>query len=117
MLITSLRESFSKFNDPRKWDKDALSQASTFEDALYVQTVLDAIRKSSKSSDWEKVKFLCPSSKSEVMNMRPAGLFWPTKEFCMVRKAFGQDHGEVEGSLTRFCSCSIKSWWRDCGVR
>ena len=24
---------------------------------------------------------------------------------------------EVEGSLTRFCSCSIKSWWRDCGVR
>lgn len=57
-LIESLRDSFYKFEDPKKWDRDSLTCASTIEDALYVQTVLDSIRKSSKSSDWEKVSFV-----------------------------------------------------------
>nr|XP_039255322.1 glucose-fructose oxidoreductase domain-containing protein 1-like [Styela clava] len=51
----ALRDSFCKFEDRRKWDHDILQSASTFEDALYVQTVLDSIRKSSKSCDWEQV--------------------------------------------------------------
>lgn len=54
-FVETLRDSFCLFEDPRKWDGEVLSCASTFEDALYVQSVLDAIRKSSRSCDWEQV--------------------------------------------------------------
>nr|XP_002124667.1 glucose-fructose oxidoreductase domain-containing protein 1 [Ciona intestinalis] len=54
-FINSLKSSFQVQNDRRNWNKTILDRAATFEDALYVQTVLESIRRSSQTSDWEKV--------------------------------------------------------------
>ncbi|XP_076809995.1 glucose-fructose oxidoreductase domain-containing protein 1-like [Clavelina lepadiformis] len=54
-FIESLKFSFLEEDDCRRWNKVALKSAATFEDALYAQTVLDSIRKSSRTSDWEQV--------------------------------------------------------------
>jgi len=57
-FIEALKLSFSKDDDCRKWDKAALMNAATFDDALYVQSVLESIKLSSKTSVWEKVNML-----------------------------------------------------------
>ncbi|XP_002124667.2 glucose-fructose oxidoreductase domain-containing protein 1 [Ciona intestinalis] len=54
-FINSLKNSFQDQNDRRNWNKTILERAATFEDALYVQTVLESIRRSSQTSDWERV--------------------------------------------------------------
>uniref|UniRef100_H2YW62 GFO/IDH/MocA-like oxidoreductase domain-containing protein n=1 Tax=Ciona savignyi TaxID=51511 RepID=H2YW62_CIOSA len=57
-FIDSLKESFQDQNDRRNWNKSILEKAATFEDALHVQTVIECIRRSSKTSDWEQVTHL-----------------------------------------------------------
>jgi len=54
-FIESFKKAFQDEGDRRKWEKTALSNAATFEDALYVQHVLACIRKSSQTSYWEQV--------------------------------------------------------------
>ncbi|XP_074644929.1 glucose-fructose oxidoreductase domain-containing protein 2-like [Tubulanus polymorphus] len=57
-LIDSVKDAFKSVADRHGWSKTPVSQAATFEDALYIQTVIDAVRKSSHSGEWVKVKIM-----------------------------------------------------------
>lgn len=51
-MVGALKEAFATSNG---WAKEAVSSAANFNDALYVQSVLEAIRKSSENRAWIKV--------------------------------------------------------------
>lgn len=57
-MIGALREAFQSVEDKRGWMKEPVSLAATFEDGLYVQAVIDALRRSSKNREWVKVNVL-----------------------------------------------------------
>ncbi len=57
-LVDSVKDAFKSIEDKHSWCKDPVTVAATFEDGQYVQTVVDAIRKSSKSREWVKVKVM-----------------------------------------------------------
>ncbi|XP_064599282.1 glucose-fructose oxidoreductase domain-containing protein 1-like [Liolophura sinensis] len=54
-LIEAMREAFEQEDERQKWCIGPVSRAATFEDSLYIQTVIDAIRKSTKVKEWVKV--------------------------------------------------------------
>lgn len=55
-LVQALRQSFQDQEDQRTWDPKPVAMAASFEDGLYMQSVVDAIRKSSRSGEWEPVE-------------------------------------------------------------
>ncbi|XP_012259995.2 glucose-fructose oxidoreductase domain-containing protein 2 [Athalia rosae] len=57
-LIGALREAFQPVEDKKGWIKEPVSSAATFEDGLYVQAVIDALRQSNKRREWIKVCIL-----------------------------------------------------------
>lgn len=57
-MIDSIKDAFKSVEDKHGWSRDPVAVAATFEDALYVQTVVDAVRKSSKSREWVQVKIM-----------------------------------------------------------
>ncbi|XP_015110603.1 glucose-fructose oxidoreductase domain-containing protein 2 [Diachasma alloeum] len=57
-MIGALREAFQPVEDKRGWIKEPVSQAATFEDGLYIQAVIDALRQSNKRREWTKVIIL-----------------------------------------------------------
>ncbi|KAK0182515.1 hypothetical protein PV327_000651 [Microctonus hyperodae] len=57
-MIGALREAFMPVEDKRGWIKEPVSQAATFEDGLYIQAVIDALRQSNKRREWIKVTIL-----------------------------------------------------------
>lgn len=57
-LIGALREAFQPVEDKKGWIKKPVSSAATFEDGLYVQAVIDALRQSNKRREWTKVCIL-----------------------------------------------------------
>ncbi|ELT96840.1 hypothetical protein CAPTEDRAFT_120941 [Capitella teleta] len=57
-LIDSVKEAFKSGEDKHSWTKEPVAYAATFEDGQYVQTVVDAVRKSSKAREWVKVQVL-----------------------------------------------------------
>ncbi|XP_041883140.1 glucose-fructose oxidoreductase domain-containing protein 2 [Corvus kubaryi] len=61
-MVQALRQSFQDQEDRRTWDHKPVSMAASFEDGLYMQSVVEAIKKSSRSGEWETV---------EVMNEEP----------------------------------------------
>lgn len=54
-LIDSVKDAFKSVEDKHGWVKGPVTVAATFEDALYVQTVVDAIRLSSKNLQWTPI--------------------------------------------------------------
>lgn len=52
-MVGALKEAFA--TEKSGWAKEAVSSAANFNDALYVQAVLEAIRKSSDSRTWVKI--------------------------------------------------------------
>lgn len=52
-MVGALKEAFA--TPGNGWAKEAVSSAANFNDALYVQAVLEAVRKSSESRTWVKV--------------------------------------------------------------
>ncbi|TTL88680.1 Glucose-fructose oxidoreductase domain-containing protein 2 [Bagarius yarrelli] len=54
-MVTQLRLSFQAQEDRRAWARHPIAMAATFEDGLYVQTVVDAIKRSNRSGEWESV--------------------------------------------------------------
>lgn len=52
-MVGALKEAFATSSG---WAKEAVSSAANFNDALYVQLVLEAIRKSSETRTWVKVE-------------------------------------------------------------
>lgn len=57
-MIGALKEAFLPVKEKAGWIKEPVCLAATFEDGLYVQAVLDAIRKSSQTREWAKVTIL-----------------------------------------------------------
>ncbi|XP_015172851.1 PREDICTED: glucose-fructose oxidoreductase domain-containing protein 1 [Polistes dominula] len=57
-MISALREAFQSVEDKRGWVKEPVFCAATFEDGLYVQAVIDALRQSNKRREWTKVNIL-----------------------------------------------------------
>ncbi|OXU28547.1 hypothetical protein TSAR_006144 [Trichomalopsis sarcophagae] len=57
-MIDALREAFQPVEDKRGWIKEPVSRAATFEDGLYVQAVIDALKRSSKRREWVKVTIM-----------------------------------------------------------
>lgn len=66
-MIGALRESF--VSEQSSWVKEPVQSAATFEDGLYVQAVLDAIRQSSDSKNWIKVNIMSesPTNHAKIM--------------------------------------------------
>lgn len=52
-MVGALKEAFAQKDS--SWVKEHVQAAATFEDGLYVQAVLEAIRKSSDSRTWQRV--------------------------------------------------------------
>lgn len=65
-MVSALRESFASDT----WVKEPVQAAATFEDGLYVQAVLDAIRKSSDTRSWVKVSIISesPTNHAKILN-------------------------------------------------
>lgn len=61
-MMGALREAFLPVEDKHGWVKEPVAIAATFEDGLYVQAVINALRKSSNNRQWVRV---------EVMNEEP----------------------------------------------
>ncbi|XP_053305708.1 glucose-fructose oxidoreductase domain-containing protein 2 [Spea bombifrons] len=57
-MVKALSLSFQDQEDQRTWDHKPLAAAATFEDGLYMQSVVDAIRLSNRSGEWETVKVM-----------------------------------------------------------
>ena len=58
-LIHSVKDAFKMVpEDKHAWSEYPVSQASTFKDGQYIQTVVDMLRKSSRSRDWVKIDIL-----------------------------------------------------------
>ena len=51
-MMECVRDAFDRVEERQGWLVEPLSNAATFEDSFYVQTVVDAIRLSSKSKEW-----------------------------------------------------------------
>lgn len=54
-MVANLASSFQINGEQLGWMKEPVQAAATFEDGLYVQAVLDAIRKSSDERAWQRV--------------------------------------------------------------
>lgn len=57
-MVSALREAFLPVKEKAGWIKEPVSLAAGFEDGLYVQAVLSAIRESSQSRQWVKVQIM-----------------------------------------------------------
>lgn len=57
-MVSALREAFMPVNEKAGWIKEPVQAAANFEDGLYVQAVLSAIRQSSKNRQWVKVNII-----------------------------------------------------------
>lgn len=69
-LITALRDAFSSGGAECGWLKEPVSFAATFEDGQYVQAVIDAIKLSSKSRQWEQVNITQEESELTSVSSR-----------------------------------------------
>ncbi|CAG9827757.1 unnamed protein product [Diabrotica balteata] len=68
-MVSALREAFLPNNEKEGWIKEPVQAAATFEDGLYVQAVLSAIRESSQTRQWVKVKVLTEQpDKNELLS-------------------------------------------------
>ncbi|XP_056134565.1 glucose-fructose oxidoreductase domain-containing protein 2 [Lampris incognitus] len=57
-MVTALRQSFQAHEERRSWARGPVAIAPTFEDGLYVQTVVEAVKRSSRSGEWECVEIM-----------------------------------------------------------
>lgn len=61
-MVTALKEAFTvPENSSTAWIKEPVASAANFEDALYVQSVLEAIKKSSDDRCWIRVSIMSES--------------------------------------------------------
>ncbi|XP_062327958.1 glucose-fructose oxidoreductase domain-containing protein 2 [Osmerus eperlanus] len=57
-MVTALRHAFQAHEERRSWARGPVAMAATFEDGLYVQTVVEAVKLSSRSGEWESVEVM-----------------------------------------------------------
>lgn len=61
-MVKALKQSFQAREERRSWARGPVASAATFEEGLYVQCVVEAVKRSSCSGEWESV---------EVMSQEP----------------------------------------------
>ena len=57
-LVDAVKEAFRLVEEKHGWAADPVTSAATFVDLQYVQTVVDAVRRSSEGRDWVRVKLM-----------------------------------------------------------
>ena len=62
-MVGALKEAFATGDGEHGWLKEPVSSAATFEDGQYVQAVIDAIKLSSESRQWEQVTLATDENK------------------------------------------------------
>ncbi|XP_064466801.1 glucose-fructose oxidoreductase domain-containing protein 2-like [Ornithodoros turicata] len=62
-MVGALRDAFAGRGSGQVWGKEPVSSAATFEDGLYIQAVIDAVRQSSKTREWVQVELLQDDAK------------------------------------------------------
>ncbi|KAL1516895.1 hypothetical protein ABEB36_000731 [Hypothenemus hampei] len=68
-MVSALREAFLPINDQAGWIKEPVCTAANFEDGLYVQAVLSAIRESALNKQWVKVTVMTEQpDKNELLS-------------------------------------------------
>ncbi|XP_060519629.1 glucose-fructose oxidoreductase domain-containing protein 1 [Cylas formicarius] len=68
-MVSALREAFLPVNEKAGWIKEPVCSAANFEDGLYVQAVLAAIRESSQTRQWVKVSIMTEQpDKNELLS-------------------------------------------------
>ncbi|XP_030746501.1 glucose-fructose oxidoreductase domain-containing protein 1 [Sitophilus oryzae] len=68
-MVGALRGAFMPVNDQIGWRKEPVSSAASFDDGLYVQAVLTAIRQSSQTRQWVKVSVMTEQpDKNELLS-------------------------------------------------
>lgn len=65
-MVAALREAFLPVHEQTGWIKSPVECAATFVDGLYVQAVLDAIRKSNEEKKWVPVHVLSDSPTNQA---------------------------------------------------
>ncbi|XP_023660417.1 glucose-fructose oxidoreductase domain-containing protein 1 [Paramormyrops kingsleyae] len=54
-MVQAVRQAFQGQEDRRTWDGRPLTMAATFEDCLYALCVVDTIKKSNQSGEWQNI--------------------------------------------------------------
>lgn len=65
-MVAALREAFLPVHEQTGWIKSPVESAATFDDGLYVQAVLDAIRKSNEDRCWVPVRVISESPTNQT---------------------------------------------------
>ena len=69
-MVNSLKDAFHPNNSSTAWIKEPVQSAATFEDGMYVQAVLEAIKRSSENKTWVKVTIMSESPQNQkLLNM------------------------------------------------
>lgn len=55
-MVSALRDAFAGRGTSQAWGKEPVSSAATFEDGLYIQAVVSAVRQSSQRREWVYVE-------------------------------------------------------------
>ncbi|XP_069769496.1 glucose-fructose oxidoreductase domain-containing protein 1 isoform X2 [Narcine bancroftii] len=54
-MVQAIRQAFQDQEDRRTWDRRPLTMAATFEDCLYALSVVDTIKKSNETGEWQNI--------------------------------------------------------------
>lgn len=57
-MVTALRDAFASRAHGQGWAKEPTESAASFEDGLYIQAVMEAVRQSSQVRQWARVQLL-----------------------------------------------------------
>ena len=66
-MVDCLKDAFTPFHEKSGWNKEPVETAAVFDDALYVQAVIEAIKRSSKTKEWEKVCLMTEQPEQVLM--------------------------------------------------
>ncbi|KAG8543444.1 hypothetical protein GDO81_024631, partial [Engystomops pustulosus] len=57
-MVQAVRQAFQDQEDRRTWDGRPLTMAATFDDCLYALCVVDAIKRSNETGEWQNVEIM-----------------------------------------------------------
>ncbi|KFO33804.1 Glucose-fructose oxidoreductase domain-containing protein 1 [Fukomys damarensis] len=69
MMMQAVRQAFQDQDDRRTWDGRPLTMAATFDDCLYALCVVDTIKRSSQTGEWQNIAVM-----TEEPDLSPAYL-------------------------------------------
>ncbi|XP_031425617.1 glucose-fructose oxidoreductase domain-containing protein 2 [Clupea harengus] len=63
-MVTQLRLAFEAQEDCCSWERPPVAMAASFEDGLYVHAVVEAVKRASRSGEWEAVQLATKEAES-----------------------------------------------------